>query len=87
MNIASRRRRVGRESVGENRGTGFNMSHKKGAQSVGLSAGNDLNAATTEAFWLEQQQWTPGRYGDITQAMLCVAGWFIPWCVRDFGKD
>lgn len=29
------------------------MSHKKGAQSVGLSAGNDLNAAMTEAFWLE----------------------------------
>lgn len=34
------------------------------------------------AFWLEwQQQWT-GRYGDITQVMLCVAGWLLPWCVR-----
>jgi len=27
-----------------------------------------------------QQQWN-GRYGDITQVMLCVAGWIIPWCV------
>ena len=33
-----------------------------------------------------QQQWTPGRYGDMTQVLLCVAGWIIPWCVRDDGK-
>lgn len=33
-------------------------------------------------FGLEwQQQWN-GRYADITQVMLCVAGWIIPWCVR-----
>jgi VanZ family protein len=32
-----------------------------------------------------QQQWTPGRYGDMTQVLLCVAGWIIPWCVRDEG--
>ena len=30
-----------------------------------------------------QQQWMPGRYGDMTQVLLCVAGWIIPWCVRD----
>jgi VanZ family protein len=30
-----------------------------------------------------QQQWTPGRYGDMTQVLLCVAGWLIPWFVRD----
>ena len=29
-----------------------------------------------------QQQWMPGRYGDMTQVLLCVAGWIIPWCVR-----
>lgn len=29
-----------------------------------------------------QQQWTPGRYGDMTQVLLCVAGWVIPWCIR-----
>jgi VanZ family protein len=29
------------------------------------------------------QQWVPGRYGDITQVLLCVAGWVIPWLVRD----
>jgi VanZ family protein len=35
-------------------------------------------------FWLEwQQQWVPGRYGDITQVLLCVAGWAIPWIVRE----
>jgi VanZ family protein len=35
-------------------------------------------------FWLEwQQQWVPGRYGDITQVLLCVAGWAIPWMVRE----
>lgn len=34
-----------------------------------------------------QQQWTPGRYGDMTQVLLCVAGWIIPWCVRDDGKS
>ena len=35
-------------------------------------------------FGLEwQQQWLPGRYGDMTQVLLCVAGWIIPWCVRD----
>ena len=30
-----------------------------------------------------QQQWTPGRYGDMTQVLLCVAGWVIPWCIRE----
>jgi VanZ family protein len=30
-----------------------------------------------------RQQWMPGRYGDMTQVLLCVAGWIIPWCVRD----
>lgn len=35
-------------------------------------------------FLLEwQQQWVPGRYGDITQVLLCVAGWTIPWMVRE----
>ncbi len=29
-----------------------------------------------------QQQWLPGRYGDMTQVLLCVAGWIMPWCVR-----
>jgi VanZ family protein len=29
-----------------------------------------------------QQQWLPGRYGDMTQVLLCIAGWIIPWCVR-----
>jgi VanZ family protein len=33
-----------------------------------------------------QQQWMPGRYGDMTQVLLCVAGWIIPWCVRDEGN-
>jgi VanZ family protein len=33
------------------------------------------------------QQWMPGRYGDMTQVLLCVAGWIMPWCVRDEGKD
>ncbi|HEX8886729.1 MAG TPA: VanZ family protein [Noviherbaspirillum sp.] len=33
------------------------------------------------AFALEWQQQFHGRYGDITQVMLCVAGWIIPWCV------
>nr|WP_217344901.1 VanZ family protein [Noviherbaspirillum sp. L7-7A]MBV0879097.1 VanZ family protein [Noviherbaspirillum sp. L7-7A] len=32
-------------------------------------------------FALEWQQQFHGRYGDITQVMLCVAGWIIPWCV------
>jgi VanZ family protein len=32
-------------------------------------------------FALEWQQQFRGRYGDITQVMLCVAGWIIPWCV------
>lgn len=32
-------------------------------------------------FALEWQQQWHGRYGDITQVMLCVAGWIIPWCV------
>jgi VanZ family protein len=35
-------------------------------------------------FLLEwHQQWVPGRYGDITQVLLCVAGWIIPWMVRE----
>jgi VanZ family protein len=32
-------------------------------------------------FALEWQQQFHGRYGDITQVALCVAGWIIPWCV------
>lgn len=32
-------------------------------------------------FGLEWQQQFHGRYGDITQVLLCVAGWIIPWCV------
>ena len=40
------------------------------------------------AFWLEwHQQWTPGRYGDMTQVMLCVVGWIIPWCSRETAED
>jgi hypothetical protein len=43
-------------------------------------AGMALTGAAV--FWLEwQQQWT-GRYGDITQVMICMAGWLLPWCVR-----
>jgi hypothetical protein len=30
-----------------------------------------------------QQQWLPGRYGDITQVLLCLVGWTIPWCVHE----
>ncbi len=44
------RQRVGRKSVGQYRGAGFNMSQEKRSQSVGLSVGNDLNAAATESF-------------------------------------
>ncbi|TWI62977.1 VanZ like protein [Pseudoduganella lurida] len=29
--------------------------------------------------WLQQD--VPGRYGDITQAVLACAGWIVPWCV------
>lgn len=40
------------------------------------------------AFWLEwHQQWTPGRYGDMTQVVLCVVGWIIPWCAREAAED
>ncbi|MES1981059.1 MAG: VanZ family protein [Pseudomonadota bacterium] len=28
------------------------------------------------------QQYLPGRHGDITQVMLGVLGWVIPWCVH-----
>lgn len=38
------------------------------------------------AFAMEwQQQWMPGRYGDMTQVLLSIAGWIMPWCVRDDG--
>ncbi len=30
--------------------------------------------------WLQQS--VPGRYGDITQALLACVGWIVPWCVR-----
>lgn len=30
--------------------------------------------------WLQQA--VPGRYGDITQVVLALVGWIIPWCVR-----
>jgi hypothetical protein len=42
-----------------------------------------MGAVLTAAavFALEWQQQWHGRYGDITQVMLCVAGWIIPWCV------
>ena len=40
-----------------------------------------VGAAVFALEW--QQQWTPGRYGDITQVLLCMAGWFIPWSVRE----
>jgi len=42
-----------------------------------------IGAALTAVavFALEWQQQWHGRYGDITQVMLCVAGWIIPWCV------
>jgi VanZ family protein len=36
---------------------------------------------TVAVFALEWQQQWHGRYGDITQVTLCVAGWIIPWCV------
>lgn len=39
-----------------------------------------VGAAVFAMEW--QQQWIPGRYGDMTQVLLCVAGWTIPWCVR-----
>lgn len=42
-------------------------------------AGAVLTASAV--FGLEWQQQFHGRYGDITQVMLCVAGWIIPWCV------
>jgi VanZ family protein len=49
-----------------------------------LAGGTVLVAAAVFALeW--QQRWTPGRYGDMTQVLLCVAGWIIPWCVRDDG--
>ena len=40
-----------------------------------------VGAAVFALEW--QQQWTPGRYGDITQVLLCTVGWFIPWTVQD----
>lgn len=30
--------------------------------------------------WLQQS--VPGRYGDITQVVLALVGWIVPWCVR-----
>jgi VanZ family protein len=44
-----------------------------------------VGAAVFAMEW--QQQWMPGRYGDMTQVLLCVAGWIMPWCVRDGGAD
>jgi VanZ family protein len=45
-------------------------------------AGTLLTGAAVFAMeW--HQQWMPGRYGDMTQVLLCVAGWIMPWCVRD----
>ena len=40
-----------------------------------------VGIATFAMEW--QQQWMPGRYGDMTQVLLSVAGWIMPWCVRD----
>jgi VanZ family protein len=42
-----------------------------------------IGAVLTAAavFALEWQQQWHGRYGDITQVLLCVTGWIIPWCV------
>ncbi len=54
MNIViSRRQRVGSQSIGKYRGARFNMGQEKGSQGVGLSIGNDLNAAATEPFWMK----------------------------------
>ena len=40
-----------------------------------------VGAAVFAMEW--QQQSIPGRYGDMTQVLLCVAGWIMPWCVRE----
>jgi VanZ family protein len=29
------------------------------------------------------QQYLPGRYGDLTQVLIALAGWVLPWCVRE----
>lgn len=51
-----------------------------GGSRFAAGAGAVLTAAAVFALeW--QQQWI-GRYGDITQVLLCLAGWLIPWCVR-----
>jgi VanZ family protein len=43
---------------------------------------------TAAVFALEwRQQWLPGRYGDITQVLLCLVGWTIPWCVHEDNRD
>ena len=53
MNIViTCRQRVGSQSVGKNHGAKFDMRQKKESQGVGLSVGNDLNAAATESFWM-----------------------------------
>jgi VanZ family protein len=35
------------------------------------------------------QQYLPGRYGDITQVALGLAGWIVPWCAKsaDYAND
>ena len=52
----------------------------------GIAAGAVLVGAAVFAMeW--QQQWMPGRYGDMTQVLLCVVGWIMPWCVREDGAQ
>lgn len=51
--VIPRRQRVGSQSVGENLGAGFYMGQEEGSQRIGLSVGNDLNAAAAESFWLD----------------------------------
>ena len=50
--VVSCRQRIGGQSVGKYLGAGFDITRKEGAQCVGLSIGDDLNAATAEPFWL-----------------------------------
>lgn len=48
--VIPRRQRVGSQSVGENLGAGFYMGQEEGSQRVGLSVGDDSNAAAAESF-------------------------------------
>jgi VanZ family protein len=58
------------------------MATPRSAASWAMPVGAVL--VTAAVFALEWgQQWLPGRYGDITQVLLCLAGWIIPWCVHD----